>query len=94
MHDGRKALVCIRRQKLGELFHANIYERAVLWLASAQRLLNQNSLRFNALQGVVDMSISQLLIFSPKELSCYHTQVNMQVAVRLIIFLAILQTGK
>lgn len=62
MHDGRKALVCIRRQKLGELFHANIYERAVLWLASAQRFLNQNSLRFNALQGVVDIkSVTDIL---------------------------------
>lgn len=45
------------RQKLGALFHTNqdVYQRAVLRLASAKRFLNQNALRFNALQGVVDM---------------------------------------
>ena len=35
--------------------HTNIYQRAVLKLASAQGFLNQNALRSNLLQGVVDI---------------------------------------
>lgn len=38
--------------------------------------------------------LSQLLIFLWKKLSHYHSLVNMRVAVKLIIFAAILQTGK